>query len=108
MLILPSSFIDCASTTDATTASTTNAPTTGSTDATTTDYNGTAIPFILAGVMGFLVLIVATVMLGTCVICICLHMRKPRRKCKNTTCEILMHELQVYELLYSSKIIVRL
>ena len=53
-----------------------------STDATTAGYKGMAIPFILAGVMGSLVLIVATVMLGTCVVCICLHVCKPRRKCK--------------------------
>ena len=88
--------MDIAATTDTTTAASTGAATVASANATTTQYSNMAIPFILAGVMGSLVLIVATVMLGTCVICICLRLRKPRRKCKNTTGEILMHELQVY------------
>ena len=88
--------MDIAATTDTTTAASTGAATVASANATTTDYNSTAIPFILAGVMGFLVLIVATIMLGTCVICICLRVSKSRRKCKNTTGEILVHELQVY------------
>ena len=101
-----SSFLDNVASADATTAASTDAPTAGSTDATTIDYNGTAISFILAGVMGFLVLIVATIMLGTCIICICLRVCKSRKKRRNTTGEILMHELQEYELLYSSKIIV--
>ena len=72
-LLLLSSFIDDA---------TNNVSTT--TDATTAEYNGMALAIILGGLMGFLVLIIATVTLGTCVICICLRVCKCRRKCKKT------------------------
>ena len=71
------------------------------TDATATDYNGMAIAIILGGLMGFLLLILATVTLGTCVVCICLCVCKSRRKRKKTS-EILTHELQVYKINYIS------
>ena len=54
------------------------------TDPTTAENNGMAIAIILGGLMGFLLLILATVTIGTCVICICLRVCKSRRKSKKT------------------------
>ena len=73
-LLLLSSFIDDA---------TNNVSAT--TDATTAEYNGMAFAIILGGLMGFLVLIIATVTLGICIICTYLRVCKSRRKCKKTS-----------------------
>ena len=65
-----------------------------STTVTSAVYNSTTIAIIMGCLMGFLLLIIVTVILG---ICICHHGRMCRRNVeRRNTGEILMHKLQVY------------